>query len=154
MNSFHFQTPEYYHRHKTPDWYWAVGIIAISAATTAVILNNILLAILIILGTFSLSVYASRQPHEHDIEIGEHGVVVGKYRFSYSNLESFWIEHHEQRPRLLIKTNRLIMPHIVIPVDTLDESEKDEIREFLKTKILEKEQTEPLLEQVMEYIGF
>ena len=117
------------------------------------ILNNVLLAVLIILGAFSLSMYASRQPHEHDIEIGNAGVTVGKYRFSYSNLVSFWIEHYEH-PRLLIKTNRLIMPHIIIPIDTLDASEKDEIREFLKTKIAEEEQTEPLLEQIMEYIGF
>lgn len=153
MNSFRFRVPEYHHQHKASDWYWAVGIIAVSAAATAVILNNILLAVLIILGAFSLSMYASREPQEQDIEISDAGVTVGKFRFSYSNLKSFWIEHHEQA-RLLIKTNRTIMPHLVILVDSLDENERNEIRQFLATKLIEEEQHEPLLEQIMEYIGF
>ena len=153
MNSYQFRTHEYYHRHKGADWYWAVGIIAVSAAATAVILNNVLLAILIIVGTFSLVMYAARKPHEHNIEISDAGITVDKYRFSYPNLESFWIEHLEN-PRLLIKTKRIIMPHIIIPVATLNEEEKEELRNFLATKILEEEQTEPLLEQIMEYVGF
>ncbi len=153
MNSYRFRTHEYYHRPKGADWYWVVGIIAVSAAATAVILNNVLLAVLIVIGTFSLTMYAARKPHEHDIEISDGGVTVDKYRFSYTNLVSFWIEHFEN-PRLLIKTNRIVMPHIIIPVANLNEEEKDELRHFLATKIPEEEQTEPLLEQVMEYLGF
>ncbi len=153
MNSFRFTTPEYYHRHKTADWFWAVGIIAVSGAATAVIFNNILLAVLIVLGAFSLSMYAARQPEENDIEVSNAGITVGKFRFSFSSLESFWIEE-STHPRLLVKTSRVVMPHIIIPIDSLSETEKEELREFLKSKIPEVEQTEPLLEQVMEYIGF
>lgn len=153
MNSFHFQAPEYYHRHKTADWYWAVGIVSLSAIVTSIILGNFLLAVLLLIATLLLSVYASRPPHELDIEISDRGITIGKYRFSYSNMESFWIEHHEY-PRLLIKTNRTLLPHVVIPVGDLSEEEKNEIREFLKTKLPEEEQTEPLLEQIMEYLGF
>lgn len=153
MTSFRFVAPEYYHRQKTTDWYWTVGIIAVSVVATAVILNNILFAILLIIGTVSLLMHASRPPKEHGIEIGNDGVVVGRYRFIYASLESFWLEHGEF-PRLLLKSKRHIMPHIVIPVENLNEDEKEQIREFLKTKIPEEEQTEPLLEQVMEYIGF
>jgi len=153
MTSFRFRTVEYYHRHKSADWYWAVGIIAVSAAATAVILNNVLFAILIIVGTFSLMMYAGRKPREHEVEISDAGITVDKYRYSYTNLVSFWIEHFEN-PRLLIKTNRVVMPHIIIPVDTLNEEEKDELRGFLSTKIPEEEQTEPFLEQIMEYVGF
>lgn len=153
MTSFRFVAPEYHYRHKTADWYWAVGIITVSAAATAIIFNNILFAVLIVLAGFSLAMYASRAPKERDIEISDAGVKVGEYRFSYSNLQSFWLEHNEM-PRLLLKTNRLVIPHVIIPVDTLNEDEKEDVRNFLKTKIVEEEQHEPFFEQVMEFIGF
>ena len=153
MTSFHFKASEYYHRHKGADWYLALSIIAVAATITAIIFGNVLLAIIIVLGAFSLAMYASRPPEENDVEISETFVTVGKYRFSYSNMESFWIEHSE-KPRLLIKTNRIVMPHLIIPLDTLSDGEKNEIREFLKTKLREEEQSEPLFEQIMEYVGF
>lgn len=153
MNSFRFRAPEYYHRHKTSDWYWAVGIIALSAAATAVILNNILLALLIVLGAFSLTMYAAREPREHDIEITDRGLTIGKFLFSFSTLKSFWIEHHENA-RLLFKTSRVVMPHIIIPLNSLAENEREDLRQFLTTKLIEEEQHEPLLEQLMEYVGF
>lgn len=153
MNSFQFRTHEYYHRHKNTDWYWIVGIIAVAAAATSVILGNILLAVLIVIGTFCLTLYAARPPHEHDVVISDAGITVDKYRYSYNIMQSYWIEHFENG-RLLIKTNRYVMPHIIIPVANLSDEEKNELRQFLSTKIPEVEQTEPLLEQVMEYLGF
>lgn len=153
MNSFNFRAPEYYFNPKATDWYWTVGIIAVAVVAAAVIFGNYILAILVVIATFSLVVYASRPPHENEIEIGDRGVTVGKYRFSYSDMESFWIEHHDF-PRLLIKINRVVMPHVIIPVGDLDDVEKEELREYLRTKLPEEEQTEPLLEQIMERFGF
>lgn len=153
MNSFRFFAPEYYQSPKAYDWYWSVGIIAFAAAAAAVIFGNFIFAALIVIATFTLVVYASRPPGENEIEISDRGVTVGKYRFSFSDMESFWIEHHDL-PRLLIKINRVVMSHIVIPVGGLTETDKEELREFLRTKLPEEEQTEPLLEQIMERFGF
>lgn len=156
MAPFRFSTFEYYHRHKAADWYWTVGIIAVSLAIVSLIFANVLLALLIILAAFTLMMYAARPPREHDVEITEAGVTVGKYRYSYGNLQSFWLEHteHVTAPSLLIRTNRTVMPHLLIPVADMPEDEKEQIRIFLRTKIAEVEQHEPLLEQIMEYIGF
>lgn len=153
MTSFRFRAPEYHYQHKASDWYWAVGIVCIAAAATAIIFGNILFGILIVIAGFSLIMHAARKPAEQDIEINDSGITIGKYRFSYSNLQSFWIEH-EEFGRMLLKTKRVIMPHIIVPMDSLDEEEKEEVREFLRTKILEQEQHEPLFEMIMEYIGF
>jgi hypothetical protein len=153
MASFHFHSSEYYHRHKSADWYWTVGIIAVASSITAFILGNILFAILIAIAALALTMYAGRAPHEHDIEINDSFITVGKYRYTYSNMESFWLDHSEH-PRLLIRTNRTLMPHIIIPVDSLSDEEKEQIRQFLRTKLPEEEQHEPLLEMIMEYLGF
>ncbi len=153
MTSFRFRAPEYHYHHKASDWYWAVGIVTIAAAATAIIFNNVLFGVLILLSGFSLLTYASRKPIEQDIEISDAGITVGKYRFAYSNLESFWIEHQEYG-RMLLKSKRAIMPHIVVPMNEISDEEKEEVRAFLRTKLPEVEQHEPLLEMIMEYIGF
>jgi hypothetical protein len=153
MTSFRFRAPEFHYKHKTTDWYWAVGIITIAAAATAIIFSNILFGILIIIAGFTLIMHASRIPAEHDIEINDAGITIGNFHFTYGNLESFWIEHHENG-RMLIRTKRLIMPHLVVPLDSLSEDEKEDMRDFLRTKLAEIEQQEPLFELIMEYIGF
>ncbi len=153
MTSFRFRALEFHYKHKATDWYWAVAIITVAAAATAILFNNVLFGILLVIAGFALVMHASRVPLEHDVEINDAGITIGKYHFTYGNLESFWIEHDENG-RMLVRTKRLIMPHLVVPLDSLVEEEKEEIRDFLRTKLAETEQHEPLLEMIMEYIGF
>src|SRR3989339_740914 len=87
-----WETIEYLHREKTNDWYWIVGIITVSVALIAIILNNVIFAILIIVSSFTLSLFASKKPEIITIEIGETGITVGKNNYPYKELESFWIE--------------------------------------------------------------
>ena len=54
---------EHEHIHKSSDWFWALGIIAIAGAVTAIIFNNILFAIIILVGAFTLSVHAVKKPN-------------------------------------------------------------------------------------------
>ena len=146
-----WQTPEYYHREKGADWYWAVGIISISAAATAIILDNVLLGVLIIIGAFSLLLYASRKPSIIDIEINERGVNVGKVLYPYGNLESFWVEETHAYPKILLRSKKLLVSHIVI---NIEEENPDVVREFLREHLPEEEQHEPLIQMTMEYLGF
>lgn len=150
-NFFSWQAPEYNHRPKTADWYWAVGIIALSAAVTAIIFDNVLFAILIIIGAFALSLHAAKKPEIMDIEINDRGLRMSRYYFPFSNLESFWVEEEHGMPRIIFKSKRILMPHIVIPLDGID---GNELRLFLKNHLPEEEQTEPLFELILEYLGF
>jgi len=45
---------EYEHRERSPDWFWAVGIISVSVAVAAVIFGNIIFGILVIIAAFTL----------------------------------------------------------------------------------------------------
>lgn len=146
-----WQAPEYYHRDKSADWYWAVGIIALSAAGTAIILDNVIFGLVIIIATFSLMMYASRRPATIDIEINERGVKTGKMYYPYSNLESFWVEENHSYPKILLKSKNVIVPHIVIHIEDED---PNEIRDFLREHLTEEEQSESLIHAIMEYLGF
>lgn len=146
-----WQAPEYYHREKSADWYWAVGIISLSAAATAIILGNALFGLLVIIGTFSLLLYASRKPSIVDIEINENGIKVGKIYYPYRNLESFWVEENHSYPKILLKPKKFFVAHTVIHIEDEDPTE---IRDFLREHLTEEEQSEPLVHMIMEYLGF
>ncbi len=151
MEKISWRTIEYLHTEKNSDWYWIVAIITISIAIISIILNNVIFAILIIVSSFTLSLFASRKPEVVDVEINNLGVVVGRDHFPYRNLESFWIETRDSNPRILLKSKKILMPFIVV---LIDETEPEKIRTFLLKYLQEEEHTEPFLEKVLLYFGF
>ncbi len=153
MNKISWKAFEYLHTEKTSDWYWIVGIISVSIAILAVIFNNLIFALLILVSAATLSLFASRPPHLIEISIDAAGVTIGKTRYPYVHLESFWVETNEHYPRLLLKSKKVLMPFIVALIEEHD-VHPDEIRTFLLNHLPEEEHTEPLLEKVLLYLGF
>jgi hypothetical protein len=143
---------EYRFQEKTPDWYWAVGIIAISVAVTAVLFHNVLFAILVILGAFTLSLYAHRKPDRILCRLTDREIRFGKNIYTYSNLDSFWIESDYGDPRIVIKSKKTVMPYIVIPIGS--EIAPNNVRHFLSRYLREEEHHEPLSHKIMEFLGF
>jgi len=146
-----WQAPEYIHREKSSDWYWIVGIITISIALISIILNNIIFGILIVVCSFTLSLFASRKPEKVTVDITDVGVTVGKTRYPYEELESFWIETREIHPRILLKSKKTLMPFVVI---LLGDGSIEEIHAKLSEHLPETEHTEPFLEKLLIYLGF
>ena len=58
----YWETPEYEHHAKTPDWYWARGLVVLVFFVIAILLNNILFAVLIVLSGISLAIYCVLNP--------------------------------------------------------------------------------------------
>ncbi|MCX6702045.1 MAG: hypothetical protein NTX96_02520 [Candidatus Zambryskibacteria bacterium] len=151
MEKISWNTIEYLHKEKTSDWYWIVGIVTISIALISIILNNIIFAILIIVSSFTLSLFASKKPESITVDINDIGITVGKNSYPYKDLDSFWIETHDSYPRILLKSKKVFMPFVVVLIENI-ESEK--IHEFLLKHLPEEEHTEPLLEKLLLYFGF
>ena len=59
---FIWEAHEYIFQEKTSDWYWAVGIIAVSLAVLLIIFGNVLFALVVLIGSFTLSIFAARRP--------------------------------------------------------------------------------------------
>lgn len=147
----HWQAYEYEHIERSPDWFWAVGIISVAIAITAIIFNNVLFAILVLLAAFTLSLYASREPELMDIVLDEKGVHIDKYFYPYAHLESFWIDESGKASKILLKSQKLIMPYIVVPIDEID---PEKVRTFLRFELPEVPHSEPALQKMLEYLGF
>lgn len=151
MEKINWKAPEYIHTEKNSDWYWIVGIITISIALIAIILNNIIFAILIIVSMFTLTLYASRRPENIDIEINEKGISVGQTYYPYGNLESFWVETKDKFPRIIILPKKTVSSYIIILIKDAD---PEEIRDFLSNYLEEVIQTESFLTKLLIYFGF
>ena len=146
-----WETPEYVYREKSADWYWAIGIIAVSVAVTSVLFNNILFAIFIALSFFTLMLYAKRKPHLLQIKIDNRGVQVGRVKYPHSSIESFWVEDRFGDDKIIMKSRKLTMPYIVIGIEDMN---AETVRNYLRKFLTEEEHAEPLARRVMEYLGF
>ncbi len=143
---------EYSHREKTPDWFWALGVIAISGAVIAIIYHDIFFAVFLILSAFILGYYASRKPDIIEISISEEGIRVRDFLYPFKKIKSFAIDTHELGSYLLIETSRAVMPVISLPLP--ESMDIDSLKELLKTKLIEKPMKEPISHRVMEHLGF
>jgi hypothetical protein len=152
-SNLRWETAEYEHREKSSDWFWALWIIAIAGTATAIILGNVLFAILILIGAFTLSLHAVKRPRIVQFEINERGVRIGKTLYPYSTLRSFWIEDtgDETSHKILIKSKKILATHIVIPIEHISPSE---VRDLLIEYLDEEEDSESLAQKIVEYFGF
>lgn len=148
-----WQAHEYDHFERSTDWYWAVAIISLSIIALSIIFNDYLFAIVTIIAVFTLVMYTYRPPRLVSYELTKKGLVIEKTLYPYVTLKSFWVaDHHEfAEPKLIIKSAKVIMPYIVIPIKDVD---PDDVHSFLQTVIAEEEHHEPLAHKIMEYLGF
>ncbi|MBI2096283.1 MAG: hypothetical protein HYT43_01455 [Candidatus Taylorbacteria bacterium] len=151
-----WRTAEHPHKERRSDWYLSVGIVALALAVTAMLLGNVLFAIFILAAGFALALHATRRPEAVNIFIDSGGVRINDTLYPYSSLKSFWVEETAAnpagQPELLIRSEKLIMPLLVISIPKYVNSLY--VRELLRLRLPEEELSEPLSQKVMEYLGF
>lgn len=146
-----WEAHEYTHIEKSVDWFWAVGLIAVTLAIIAIILNNILFAVLIVIGTGALLLFSVRRPRIIDFAITKRGIQIDGQLFPYSTLESFWVEDRLFNDKLLIKSQKPMMPLLTLPIDGFD---PDEMRETMSQFLPEEEHEDSFSHHMMEWLGF
>jgi hypothetical protein len=143
---------EYLHSEKSVDWYWAVGIVALSGAVAAFLLGDFLFGVLILLSAFTLSLFTARKPQIVSFEINRRGVLIDKKLFPYNTLDSFWLHEEGDQPTLIIKSKKTLMPLVMIPLNqTL---QIDDVHMYLVRFLEEEEQELPVSHRLVEYLGF
>ncbi len=114
---------EYNPTPKGADWYWALGIVAAASTIAALLFQNYLLALLILVASTTLALSAAKQPSLHTFQLNSHGLVIGSDLYPYEKMHSFSVlEDVEGRlPILLsIKNDSWISPHLMIPLNDVD----------------------------------
>jgi hypothetical protein len=153
-DSFVWQAPEFLEKQRRTDWYWALGIISVSIAVTAILFNNILFAIFIVIAFLTVLIHGSIKPRFIEIVISQDGVLVGSNFWPYSSLSSFWFEDFFDQRRIIFGTKSIVNPTFYILLPEINKTEEKELKSFLSQYIEEKKTEESLSEKIMEYLGF
>ena len=141
---------EHEHIERGSDWFWALGIIAISAALTSILFSNVLFAILILVAAGTMVLIARHPPQLHEFEITEKGIQTGLTMHPFENVISFWVEE-EGEPTLLVDTIAFMAPNLVIPLGDMN---PEAVRAFLIERVEEVPMKEPLAHKIFEFFGF
>ena len=147
-----WEIEEYNHRDKGPDWFWALGIVAIAGAAIAFVSHDPFFGVLIILSALILGYYAYREPAVIQVAINEDGIMIRDYLYPFTTIKGFAVDENVLGNHLLIETSRSFSPVISIALpETLD---TDGLFDLLQAKIPEKPLKEQLSHRIMEHLGF
>lgn len=144
--------PEYKERVRSVDWFWALGIIAISSAIASILYHNYLFAVFIVIAALMLGFFASRPPETLVFRITSKGLELGREKYPYEKLKSFHIlDKDNGESILLVMSSRSVVPLIMVP---LAEQSPEHVREALIAHLPEERHNEPTAHKIMEYLGF
>jgi hypothetical protein len=147
-----WEAPEHHHVEKGNDWFFALIIIVLALVITAILFNNVLLVLLLGIAGGVLGMAAARVPRIVPFAVSVRGVKIEDELHPFSSLGAYHIDEEDPRgPQLLLRSEKMFMPLIVIPIPA---DYIDDIELLLKEKLPEEELEEPFLLKVLELFGF
>ena len=145
---------EYEEKGRSVDWFWALGIIVVTSSIAAIIFNDYFFAALLVLSGLLLGFFAIKKPDTIFYEMNDKGLKIGNRIYPYENIKSFWVHIGQANIKtlLFIKSERVFMPIITVPIDN---QLAEEIRSLMISKnIAEEEMKEHPSDKIMEMLGF
>lgn len=147
-----WETPEHEHKDHSPDWFWAVGIVSLAVAIAAFLLGNFVFGILVIIAGLAL-ILVAREGRQHvRVSLSERGVQVHHELFPYRNLKTFSIDDVHDNPYLILHSNRLIFPHIKIPIS--HDIDLASLRAYLSQYLSEEDHEPSIIDAIVHFLGF
>lgn len=148
-----WEAHEYVHVEKTPEWFWALGLIAVAGSIAAVLYDSVIFAVYILIAAFVLALFANRQPNVVRFAVTQRGVRIDDVLYPYNSLESFAVDElsPNHTPKLILESRKAFAPKLVIPLEGVD---ADEVHDFIARFLPEDDHIEPLSHRVMEWLGF
>lgn len=147
-----WQAPEYEFHPKTPNWYWGVFLVALVIGLIALFTVNFLLLILIIVAAFAVMMYGARQPDVIKFATTHRGVRFHTRLYPYDFLKSFWVIETAEKRKLILETDRIVLPHLVLPLGA--DINAEDLRRYLLQFLPEVRQEESLADLLSDYFGF
>lgn len=152
MEPFQWQELEYQNKERPQDWYWAIAVITVASSLGAVIFVNIIFALFILLAGGTLILFSLRDPDVITVNIDRRGVAVNDKLYPFNVFDSFWIEERENPSVIILKSEQVYSPLILIPI--AEEIDPDEVREYLVEYLDEEEMLVPFSRKILEFPGF
>lgn len=144
------------HKEHSTDWYWALGLLTVAGAALSIFFGNLLLGIILVLGGISIAILKIRGPREHQVRLDARGTTLDGTLYKWDSMQSFWVHAvpGDSSPRLYINTRSLLMPRIVVPLDSAEHGQQ--VRGFCLKYVEEapeEEQRPHIVEHLAEIFG-
>lgn len=146
-----WEAHQYEYKERSPDWFWAVAIVTVAVAVTSIIFGNVIFAILVLVGVFSLMLFVNREPDVVEVRIDERGVTRGKVHYPYETLRSFWVDPDHSHPRIYLRSAKSFLPLILVPLGNAD---PERVSDALARTLEEEHHAPPFVERLLEHLGF
>jgi hypothetical protein len=151
---------EYEQKDRSVDWYWGVSLTTLALIGIALVGDNPLFAIFIIIAAMMTFYFSQRDPHILTITLYDDHICVDNRVFLFSSFASFWVrkqlpQHDTQSSKptiLVLKNKQPFTPILTIPVS--DNIDPQELRAFFLDVLEEEEMPEHFSEQIMDRLGF
>ncbi|MCF7833760.1 MAG: hypothetical protein K9L98_00270 [Candidatus Pacebacteria bacterium] len=166
-NKLQWSALEYEEKERSPDWFWALGIVVLAGAVTSIIFENYFFALFLILSGVLMAMFAIKKPDMVIYEINKKGVKIRNRIYLFEDITTFWVQKNpssEDRdlhgslpegyilPTLFIKTKRAFAPILSIPIE---EENAHIIRNImLNHDVVEEKMKEHFSDKIMDFIGF
>lgn len=153
IDTIEWSAPEYSHKERTNDWFWAIGLITIIACGITIWLHNYIFAIFIFISGSTLIMFTMREPEEVTFIIENSGMTLGRELHEWNKIKSFNIKNNEKDiyAKLLIETTKHFLPIYTLP---LPKDKVNEVKETLQKIIPQSEIQESQSMLFMEKLGF
>jgi len=143
---------EYEEKERGNDWFWALGVIILASSVASFIYKNYFFSLFLIVSGVLLFIFATKKPDLVFYELNEKGLKMRNRIFPYENIKSFWVQKDEMKPTLFIRSERLFIPILSVPIE---ENFAEEIKTImLSNNVPEEEMKEHLSEKIMDSLGF
>lgn len=143
---------EFPKKKKAKSWFIIPGLITIALGIFALLTDNILFLIAIVLTFFVFYVYANKEPRVIKFKINEKGIEIDEKLHDFDSLRSFWIFYNPpEQKELSLRSRKTFLPYIRIP---LDKENPNEIRKFLSDFLPERRHKEAVIDVWMRRVGF
>lgn len=149
--SITWQAPEYVYHEKSTNWYWILGIIALTAIIIGFLLSNILFSIFSLIAGLAVALFSAKKPEVFEYQVNEQGLRINNKLYPYPTLDIFWVDDETGDTILIAESKKPLVPQIVIPVEGIPSAElRDFLRDYLPEEYIER----PWAQVIMERIGF
>jgi hypothetical protein len=153
IDTIEWLVPEYSHKERSPDWFWAIGIITVISCGVTLWLKSYIFSIFLAISGLCLIMFTLRHPQDVKYIVESKGLTMGKDLYPWKNIKSFNIKNNEDDDyaKLLIETNKHFLPIYTIP---LEKEKVNEMKETLKKIIPRSEINESGSMLFAEKLGF
>jgi hypothetical protein len=157
IETFSWSAPEFEEKERSVDWFWALGVIVVAGAVASILFGNYFFAMLLIIAGILLGFFAIKKPDTVIYELNNKGFKMQTRLYPYEDLKAFWVQIQVpkteiKRPTLFLKSTRVFLPILSIPID---EEIAPKIKEILTEKnVPQEEMHEHVSDKIMENLGF